>query len=237
LHMISSYFDRLRQIDQRFQKMGSGMKTALSVLIILLIGTVGCRGPHGPADLASGSTSETQRGGEGTKLLTATFAGGCFWCTEADFEKAVGVVKVISGYAGGKGANPTYEDFASKGYVQAVQVFYDPHRTSYRNLLDYFWRHINPTDSGGQFIDRGVEYRSIIFYKDDEQRRLAEKSKSDLEKSGRFSKPIVTEILPLTEFYPAEANHQDYYKAHPLRYRIYRNRTGRDEFLLKVWGN
>jgi len=211
------------------------MKAIPGVLIVLLIGMVACGGPHGPSSLEP-LPSEIHRSAEGTKLQTATFAGGCFWCTEADFEKAYGVVKVISGYTGGKGANPTYDDFARKGYVQAVQVLYDPQKTSYQRLLDYFWRHIDPTDADGQFIDRGVEYRSIIFYENDEQRQLAEKSKKELEQSGRFSKPIVTEIVAFTKFYPAEDYHQDYYRRHAFRYGIYRNRTGRDEFLRRFWG-
>lgn len=211
------------------------MKAIPGVLIVLLIGMVACGGPHGPSSLEP-LPSEIHRSAEGTKLQTATFAGGCFWCTEADFEKAYGVVKVISGYTGGKGANPTYDDFARKGYVQAVQVLYDPQKTSYQRLLDYFWRHIDPTDADGQFIDRGVEYRSIIFYENDEQRQLAEKSKKELEQSGRFSKPIGTEIVAFTKFYPAEDYHQDYYRRHAFRYGIYRNRTGRDEFLRRVWG-
>ena len=135
-------------------------------------------------------------------LKTATLAGGCFWCVEADFEKLPGVVEVISGYTGGSGDNPTYENYGPKGHVEAVQVFYDPAKVSYQELLDYFWRHVDPTDPGGQFVDRGPQYRSAIFYHDAEQQRLAEASKQALEKSKRFAKPIVTEILPLTKFYP-----------------------------------
>jgi len=171
------------------------------------------------------------------KLQTATFAGGCFWCVEADFEKVPGVVKVISGYAGGRQDNPTYQDYARKGHVEVVQVVYDPQRVTYKELLDYFWRHIDPTDAGGQFVDRGKEYRSAIFYQDDEQRRLAEESKQALARSGPFKKPIVTEILPLTKFYPAEEYHQNYYKKKPVRYKYYRWNSGRDQFLEKTWGD
>jgi peptide methionine sulfoxide reductase msrA/msrB len=174
---------------------------------------------------------------ENGSTLKATFAGGCFWCTESDFEKLPGVVKVISGYAGGVKENPTYEEVSSgtTGYVEAVQVYYDPTLITYEELLDYFWRHVDPTDPGGQFVDQGSQYRSVIFYHNDEQRRLAEKSKEELAKSGRFSKPIVTEIKKFTTFYEAEEYHQDYYKKHPLKYKFYRYGSGRDQFLEKVW--
>jgi peptide methionine sulfoxide reductase msrA/msrB len=169
-------------------------------------------------------------------LPTATFAGGCFWCVEADFEKLPGVVEAISGYAGGRGDNPTYENYASKGYVEAVRVIYDPAKVSYKQLLDYFWRHIDPTDAGGQFVDRGAQYRSVIFYQDAEQQRLAEESKQALEKAKRFSKSIATEILPFTNFSRAEDYHQDYYKTHAVKYKYYRWNSGRDQFIQKVWG-
>lgn len=175
---------------------------------------------------------------ENKNLIVATFAGGCFWCTEADFEKLLGVVKVISGYTGGSKENPSYEEVSSgnTGHLEAVQVYYNPSIITYEELLDYFWKHVDPTDSGGQFVDRGVQYRSAIFYHDEQQRRLAEQSKQALEKSGRFNKPIVTEIIPFTKFYEAEEYHQDYYKKHPFKYRFYRSRSGRDQFLKKIWG-
>jgi peptide methionine sulfoxide reductase msrA/msrB len=169
-------------------------------------------------------------------LKTATFAGGCFWCVEADFEKLPGVVEAVSGYTGGRGDNPTYEDYGSKGHVEAVQVVYDPAKVTYKELLDYFWRHIDPTDPGGQFVDRGPQYRSVIFYHDAEQQRLAEASKQALEQSKRFAKPVVTEILPLTKFFPAEDYHQNYYKTHAVKYKYYRWNSGRDQFIQKVWG-
>jgi len=172
------------------------------------------------------------------KTEIATFAGGCFWCTESDFEKVPGVVKVISGYTGGKKENPTYEQVSSgtTGHVESIQVYYDPAKVTYEELLNWFWRHIDPTDSGGQFVDRGSQYRSVIFYHNEEQKRLAEKSKEELGKSGKFDKPIVTEIIPFTKFYAAEDYHQDYYKKNPLRYKYYRYASGRDQFLHKVWG-
>jgi peptide methionine sulfoxide reductase msrA/msrB len=173
------------------------------------------------------------------KFDTATFAGGCFWCTEADFEKVEGVIEVISGYTGGHKENPTYDQVSAgkTGHVEAVQVVYDPEKVSYKELLRFFWRHVDPTDPGGQFVDRGSQYRSAIFYHNEEQRRLAEKSKEELSKSGRFDKPIVTEILKFSKFYKAEDYHQDYYKNHSIRYKYYRFASGRDQFLKKIWGN
>jgi peptide methionine sulfoxide reductase msrA/msrB len=171
------------------------------------------------------------------KIMIATLAGGCFWCVEADFEKASGVIKVISGYTGGSGENPTYEDYGKKGHVEAVQVFYDPSKIAYEKILEIFWRHIDPTDTGGQFADRGPYYRSVIFYHDEEQRRIAEKSKEALGKSGRFGKPIVTEIVKFTRFHDAEEYHQDYHKKNQLRYEYYRQGSGRDQFLEKIWKN
>lgn len=181
---------------------------------------------------ASAGTANTQ-----AKYEKATFAGGCFWCMQPPFEKLKGVVEVVSGYSGGTGKNPTYEDYASKGHIEAVQVTYDPSIISYSQLLDVFWRQIDPTDPGGQFVDRGPQYRSAIFYHNQEQKSLAEKSKEDFGKSGRFNKPIVTEIVKATTFYKAEDYHQDYYKKNPIRYKYYRNRSGRDQYLEKVWGH
>ena len=169
-------------------------------------------------------------------LPVATLAGGCFWCVESDFRKLPGVVRVVSGYAGGHGANPTYEDYARQGYVEAVQVYYDPQKLTYQQILDYFWRHIDPTDAGGQFVDRGPQYRSVIYYHDEEQKRQAEASKQALARSGPFQKPIVTEIVKFTNFYPAEDYHQDYAHKNPVRYKYYRWNSGRDQFLQKTWG-
>lgn len=169
----------------------------------------------------------------------ATFAGGCFWCMEPPFEKIEGVREVVSGYTGGHKDNPTYEEVSSgkTGHVEAVQVTFDPSRISYEKLLNVFWRQIDPTDAGGQFVDRGAQYRSVIFYQSPGQKALAEKSRDELRKSGRFNKPVVTEILPGTKFYPAEEYHQDYYKKNPIRYKFYRFNSGRDQFLKKVWGD
>jgi peptide methionine sulfoxide reductase msrA/msrB len=181
------------------------------------------------------SREETQ---EDKTLRIATFAGGCFWCTEADFEKLAGVVKVVSGYTGGQKENPTYEEVSSgtTGHIEAIQVYYDPSRITYEELLDYFWKHIDPTDSGGQFVDRGPQYRSAVFTHDEEQKRVAERSKAELNKSGRFNKPVATEIMKFTRFYEAEDYHQDYYKKSPLKYSYYRSGSGRDPFLKATWG-
>jgi peptide methionine sulfoxide reductase msrA/msrB len=173
---------------------------------------------------------------EGTALEKAIFAGGCFWCMQPPFEKLEGVTKVVSGYIGGTGENPNYKDYADTGYVEAIEVTYDPAKVSYEKLLDVFWHQIDPTDAGGQFVDRGPQYRSAIFYENDAQKAAAEKSKKDLEASGKFSKPIVTELIKATTFYAAEDYHQDYYKKNPIRYHYYRSRSGRDQFLDKTWG-
>jgi peptide methionine sulfoxide reductase msrA/msrB len=209
------------------------MKILTLLVIPLFFLAMGCQ----RTDAVQQKMGETMMKEE-MNLSKATFAGGCFWCTEADFEKLPGVVKVISGYAGGQKENPTYQEVSSgtTGYVEAVQVYYDPAKLTYEELLEYFWRHIDPTDPGGQFVDRGSQYRSVIFYHDEEQKRLAEKSREALENSGRFNKPIVTEIVKFTTFYEAEAYHQDYYKKNPLRYKFYRYHSGRDRFIEKAWG-
>jgi peptide methionine sulfoxide reductase msrA/msrB len=170
---------------------------------------------------------------------TAVFAGGCFWCMEPPFEKLAGVKAVISGYTGGVVENPTYEQVSDgmTGHLEAVQVVYDPAQVSYDQLLEVFWRQVDPTDQGGQFVDRGDQYRSAIFVKDEEQRRLAEASLKKLEKSKRFQGiPLATRILALGKFWPAEEYHQDYYKKNPIRYKYYRWGSGRDEYLEKTWG-
>ena len=169
------------------------------------------------------------------KTGKAIFAGGCFWCLEAPFEKTGGVVKVTSGYTGGAGAGPVYSDYAEKGHIEAVEIIYDPGKVSYDALLDIFWRQIDPTDSGGQFVDRGPQYRSAVFYLDKAQQRAAAASKERLAASGRFSKPLVTELIKASGFHPAEEYHQDYYKKNPVRYKYYRHNSGRDKFLERAW--
>ncbi len=167
----------------------------------------------------------------------ATLAGGCFWCMEPPYEKLDGVIEVISGYTGGHKKNPTYEEVSSgtTGHAEAVRITYDPSRVTYTELLDIFWMQINPTDEGGQFADRGSQYRTAIFFHNDEQKRLAEKSRAQIEKSGRYDRPVVTEIVKASEFYVAEKYHQDYYKKNPIRYKVYRYFSGRDQYLDKIW--
>jgi len=198
------------------------LKISLALLILFL----GC---------GSGLSGSAQKGVKMTRI--ATFAGGCFWCLEADFEKVPGVEKAISGYTGGHTENPSYEEVSTgtTGHAEAVQVYYDPLKVTYQELLEFFWRHIDPTDPGGQFADRGSQYRTAIFYHDEEQRRLAEESKQALSKSGRFAKPIATEIVPFTKFYEAEDYHQDYYQKQSSGYQLYRYGSGRDRFLGAKW--
>jgi len=168
----------------------------------------------------------------------ATFAGGCFWCIEADFEKVEGVVTVTSGYTGGTVEDPSYEDVSAggTGHAEAVRVVFDPEVVSYRELLDIFWHNIDPTVVDRQFCDIGSQYRSAIFYHDETQREMAEQSLAELEHSKPFPEPIVTEITAASAFYPAEAYHQDYYKKNKLRYSYYRKGCGRDRRLAELWG-
>jgi peptide-methionine (S)-S-oxide reductase len=168
----------------------------------------------------------------------ATFAGGCFWCVEEAFDKVRGVVATTSGYIGGRVADPSYEQVSrgNTGHAEAVEVRYDPGVVTYEKLLDTFWQNIDPLDAGGQFCDRGDQYRSAIFYQDDRQRELAERSKRELAESGMLSGDIATEILPATEFYAAEPYHQDYYENNEARYRFYKFTCGRPARLEELWG-
>ena len=172
---------------------------------------------------------------EPNHLALATFAGGCFWCMQPPFEKLKGVHKVMVGYMGGSGENPTYDDYAQKGHLEVVQVTYDPKQISYETLLDVFWKQIDPTDAFGQFADRGRHYSSAIFYHTEEQRVQAEESKKVLEQAKKFSKPIATRIIPASTFYPAEEFHQSFYKKEPERYASYKSHSGRESFLEKTW--
>jgi peptide methionine sulfoxide reductase msrA/msrB len=171
------------------------------------------------------------------KLEKATFAGGCFWCMEPPFEVLDGVDEVIAGYTGGDTENPTYEQVSSgkTGHYEAVQITYDPEIISYEELLDVYWRQIDPTDGGGQFADQGSQYKTAIFYHDQKQKELAEESKLHLEQSGKYDKPIVTQILPYKKFYAAEDYHQDFYKTNPDRYETYKKYSGREGFLKENW--
>ena len=172
------------------------------------------------------------------KREVATFAGGCFWCMEPPFEKLKGVDAVISGYTGGHTENPKYGEVSAgtTGHAEAVEVHFDPAQITYGELLDIFWRNIDPTTKDRQFVDSGSQYRTGIFYHDEEQKRLAEESRRKLDASGRFGKPIVTEIVPAGKFYPAEEYHQDYYKKSATRYKFYRFNSGRDQYLERIWG-
>jgi len=172
-------------------------------------------------------------------LETATFASGCFWCTESDFDKVDGVKETISGFMGGKTKSPTYEQVSmgNTGHAESLQLKYDPKVVSYAKLLDYYWHHTDVLDGGGQFCDRGSQYRPVIFVATPEQRKAAEASKAALEKSGRFDQPIAVEIADAGPFTPAEDYHQNYYKTHPVRYGYYRHACGRDARIKQLWGD
>jgi peptide-methionine (S)-S-oxide reductase len=173
------------------------------------------------------------------KLDKATFAGGCFWCMEHPFDQLPGVVSVTSGYTGGHKKNPTYEEVSARGtgHAEAVQIVYDPAKVSYEKLLNVFWHNIDPTVKDRQFCDVGNQYRSAIFFHNEEQHRLVLQSKEMLEKNKPFKGPIVTEIVQAGEFYPAEEYHQHYYKKNPVRYKFYRFSCGRDKRLEELWGD
>jgi peptide-methionine (S)-S-oxide reductase len=169
---------------------------------------------------------------------TATFAGGCFWCMEPPFDKLDGVISTTSGYTGGQKQDPTYKEVSrgGTGHAEAVQIVYDPKKVSYSRLLEVFWHNVDPANAHGQFCDYGDQYRSEIFYHDEEQRRLAIASKQDLERHKTFAAPIATRITPSTTFYPAEEYHQNYYQKNPIRYKYYRFSCGRDQRLEELWG-
>ena len=206
------------------------MKLRTTVFSVgLALGALWLLGPYLPARAAAPAPAT---------LARATFAAGCFWCVEPPFDKVPGVVSTTSGYAGGRVKNPTYEQVSegSTGHAEVVQVAFDPARVSYEQLVEIFWRNVDPTDAGGQFCDRGSQYRSAIFYEGEAQKRAALQSKRALEASGRLKKPIVTEIAPLEAFYPAEGYHQDFCRKSPGRYNAYRAGCGRDRRLKELWG-
>jgi peptide methionine sulfoxide reductase msrA/msrB len=204
------------------------MKELLLVLLFMPLIISYCSGNN--KDMATPSVDKSN-------LETATFAGGCFWCMEQPFEKVDGVIEVVAGYTGGQKENPTYDEVCTgtTGHFEAVQVSFDASRTTYEQLLHAFWKNIDPTDAYGQFADKGSQYRTAIFYHNEEQKNLAEKSKEELEQSGLFDKPIVTLIRSATQFYPAEDYHQDYYKKCPIRYNAYKTGSGREGYTKKVW--
>lgn len=179
------------------------------------------------------------KGADAMNTETAIFAGGCFWCMEPPFDKLDGVISTTSGYTGGHKENPTYREVSSgvTGHAEAVKIIYDQRKVSYERLLEVFWENIDPTTPDRQFCDHGAQYRSAIFYLDENQKRLAEESKKALEEANRLNAPIVTEITAATEFYPAEEYHQDYYRKNPIRYKYYRYHCGRDKRLRELWGD
>lgn len=203
---------------------------------LLLAGLLSACGPTSAETSQAAATSASASHEQ--PAAVAVFAGGCFWCTESDFDKLPGVLSTTSGYIGGHVANPSYQQVSAgnSGHVEAVQVRYDPSQTSYAQLLEAYWPTIDPLTANAQFCDHGSQYRSAIFYATAKEKALAEASKAALQASGRFSQPIVTEILPATTFYPAEAYHQDYYQKNPLRYAYYRHGCGRDARLEQLWG-
>jgi len=206
-------------------------------LILCVFSTLGILGFCDIKSSTYAERSQMKNSNPSAHHEVATFAGGCFWCSESDFEKIDGVMEVFSGFSGGLEKNPSYEEVSAgkTSHLEAVQVYYDPSKVTYEKLLDVFWKHINPTDPGGQFVDRGPQYRTAVFYHTEEQKQLAEKSKKALSDSGKFDRPIVTEIRPFIEFFRAEKYHQDYHRNNPIRYKFYRYRSGRDEFIEKTW--
>ncbi len=208
-----------------------GLRRGLICLALLLAGSLFVP--------TSARTESADAGGADDGLASAVFAGGCFWCMEPPFDALEGVVSTTSGYIGGHVPDPRYEQVAAggTGHAEAVKIVYRPEQISYEALLDVFWKNIDPLDEGGQFCDRGDQYRAAIFYGDEEQRRIAEDSREQLKRSVRFAEPIVTSILPASAFYPAEEYHQDYYQKNPLRYKIYRYGCGRDRRLEELWGS
>jgi len=187
---------------------------------------------------AFGGGLHDDSGMQSKKIEKATFAGGCFWCMQHPFDELRGVISTTVGYTGGHTKNPTYEQVSAggTGHAESVQILFDPDRISYSDLLDVFWHQIDPTTTNRQFVDVGNQYRTAIFFHNEEQKRLALASKSRLEKQGIFGKPIVTEIVPASAFYRAEEYHQQYYKKNPIRYKFYRFGSGRDRYLKKIWG-
>jgi len=191
------------------------------------------------AALSMNGTAKEQQEMLASKYKVATLAGGCFWCIESSMEELPGVVEVISGYSGGDIVNPTYGQVSSAAtkHLEAAQIYYDPQKISYAQLLAKLWRLIDPTDGTGSFVDRGPHYRSAIFYHNEEEKKIAEQSMAALTKSGRYDKPLMTELRPFKNFYKAEEYHQDYYKKNPVRYKYYRYRSGRDQYIDELWGD
>jgi methionine-S-sulfoxide reductase len=192
----------------------------------------------GIASIIAGAIASSQgQNSSSAETRTAIFAGGCFWCIQPAFDKAKGVISTVVGYSGGTEPNPTYELVSSEktGYRESIQITYDPAKISYDQLLDIYWRQIDPTQADGQFTDIGTSYRAAIFYGSNQEKKIAEASKEKLQQSGKFKKPIVTEILPAMKFYPAEANHQKYYRQNPEHFEAFEQGSGRTSFKRKAW--
>lgn len=214
-------------------------KKALTVtfgvlMFFAIIAYVESTSDHNGKELAMTDKNEIS-----VKYEIATLAGGCFWCLESDLEKIPGVLKVISGYSGGNVEDPSYDEVSKgeTGHREVVQVYFDPDKISYREILEYYWKIFNPTDAGGSFNDRGEQYTSAIFYHDDSQKQIAEETRSELEQSGKFDRPVVTPIIKFEKFWTAEEYHQDYYLKHPTRYKFYRTLSGRNGFIEDNWGD
>jgi len=204
------------------------MKIIFAVFLFITLGLINMS-EAGQAGKNSGDTG---------KFKTATFAGGCFWCMQPPFDRLQGVISTTAGYTGGTKQNPSYAEVSSgrTGHAEAIEIVYDPSLIDYAKLLDVFWRNIDPTALNRQFVDAGSQYRTAIFYHDEEQKKMAEASRERLQGSGRYEKPIVTEILPAAKFYRAEDYHQEYYKNYPNRYHLYKYGSGRPQYLKKKWG-
>jgi len=205
--------------------MNAKLELAMAVACMLGVMSVTASAAESVAEASSGRTA------------TAIFAGGCFWCLEADYEKLPGVLDVESGYTGGKTVNPTYKQVSAggTGHTEAVRITYDPAKVSYPQLVEYFWRHIDPTVKDRQFCDVGTQYRSGIYWQNEDERKIAEASRDELLKSGKF-REIHTEIVAAAAFYPAEEYHQGYYEKNPIRYTLYRGGCGRDARVRELWG-
>jgi peptide-methionine (S)-S-oxide reductase len=220
---------------------GSAMVMAIAAVVVLTScggGSVAATSKPGGKAAAAATKSKALSNVPPPNQAIATFAGGCFWCVESEFEKVPGVVSVISGFTGGPSLNPTYDEVSAgrTGHAESVRITYDPKVVTYTTLLQVFWHNIDPTQSNGQFCDHGKQYRSAIFYHDATQRELAEKSERAIAASGVLQQPIVTQIVPAGPFYAAEDYHQDFYKKDPERYHSYREGCGRDRRLKELWG-
>ena len=226
---------RLRETDVTPEAPRPSRSGLYAVLLVSLTLAVGAAMAALAAD--ANKPAPPPKASAGDNAAVATFASGCFWCTEADFDKVDGVLETISGYTGGTTENPTYQSIGTgrTGHYEALQVKFDPAKVSYERLLAWYWRHVDPVDGDGQFCDRGSQYRPAIFVHDATQRRLAEASRDALAKNGPFDRPIAVAILDARTFTPAEDYHQDYYQKNPLRYRVYRHGCGRDQRIEQIW--